>query len=79
MTCRDCDAFLADYLSDELPADPRQRFERHLELCRNCREYLTQYADTIRAGRSVCTEGDADAPAEVPEALVRAILAARKG
>jgi anti-sigma factor RsiW len=75
MTCRELTDFLADYVAGELPADELAIFERHLEACPNCDEYMRQYRLTIAAGRAACVEPDA--PADIPEALIRAILAAR--
>ena len=52
-------------------------FEQHLAECRDCVAYLRTYAETIRLARET---RDADAlPAGVPEDVVRAILAARRG
>jgi anti-sigma factor RsiW len=75
MTCRECADFLADYVAGQLPADELSIFERHLGACPNCEEYMHQYRLTIAAGRAACA--DPDLPAEIPEALIRAILAAR--
>jgi anti-sigma factor RsiW len=75
MTCRQCSEFLADYVANELPPGELEIFERHLKACRNCEEYMRQYRDTIAVGRAACA--DPHAPADLPEALVRAILAAR--
>jgi anti-sigma factor RsiW len=75
MTCRECTDFLADYVAEELAPDELAIFERHLNACPNCVEYMRQYRVTIAAGRAACA--DPDAPAEIPEALIRAILAAR--
>lgn len=75
MTCRECAEFLADYVAGELPADELAVFERHLKACPNCEEYMRQYRLTIAVGRAACV--DPDAPAEIPDALIRAILAAR--
>jgi anti-sigma factor RsiW len=73
--CRDCDDFLVDYVSGELPADVVATFELHLSKCRNCRVYLEQYRLTIRAGKTAC-QAAKEAP-DMPEELIRAILAAR--
>ena len=54
-----------------------QTFEVHLGRCRNCRTYLEQYRATIKAGKSACDiarEG-----IQMPEELIRAILATRPG
>ena len=75
MNCRECADFLADYVAGELPANQLAVFERHLQACSNCEEYMRQYNTTIIAGRAACL--DPRALADVPEALIRAILAAR--
>jgi anti-sigma factor RsiW len=75
MTCRECADFLADYVAGALPPDELAVFERHLEACPNCVEYIREYRLTIAAGRAACL--DPNPPAEIPEALIRAILAAR--
>jgi hypothetical protein len=77
MTCREFADFMADYLSEDLQPDVRQRFVRHLELCINCQRYLTSYRETIALGKRALTDDDGALQADVPEDLVRAILAAR--
>jgi len=77
MTCRELAEFLADYLSGEIPADVRTVFEDHLSRCSNCRNYLASYRITIELGRRAFEEVDAEVPADVPDDLVRAILASR--
>jgi anti-sigma factor RsiW len=78
VTCREFADFLADYLSGELSPGTRAQFERHLEVCPNCVAYLSNYRDTIVLGRTVMAEGDAAVPADVPDDLVKAILASRR-
>jgi anti-sigma factor RsiW len=75
ITCHELLDFLYLYLEDELPEDRRIEFDRHLSVCDPCREYIRQYQDAIRFGRSAYQDLDA---AETPEELVRAILKARK-
>jgi anti-sigma factor RsiW len=73
--CRECDEFLVDYVSGELPADVLATFELHLSRCRNCRAYLEQYRATIKAGKTACEaykEG-----LRMPEELIQAILAVK--
>ena len=77
MTCRELVEFLADYMDGDLPAEVRRVFEAHLAECPECATYLRGYADAIRLARA-CAETDDALPAEVPERLVRAILAARR-
>lgn len=78
MTCREFADFLMDYLSGELPPETRAQFNAHLELCINCRRYLTSYEETVKLGRRAFASDDAEVPPEVPEDLVKAILAARR-
>ncbi len=73
MNCRECTEFLHDYLAGDLPDSQRRVFEGHLELCPPCVSYLESYRKTLELGALVAEE-----PAEpLPEALIRAILAAR--
>ena len=78
MTCREFASFISGYLIGDLPRADRLQFERHLAACPNCERYLAQYRETIAAGRAAFADPDADLPPEVPEELVRAILAARQ-
>ena len=78
MTCRECSEFVADYLAKELDPAVSEIFERHLQLCPNCVTYVRQYDLTIRAAREACGQG-APLPADIPEELIQAILAARRG
>ncbi len=76
MTCREFVEFLHEYLSDELPADLRIAFDRHLAGCADCTAYLRTYEETIRLANAVCAEPEGPVPDGVPEELVRSILAA---
>lgn len=75
MKCRECDEFLVEYVAGDLPADVLATFELHLSRCRNCRNYLEQYRATIKAGKTACDI--ARQGIEMPEELIKAILAAR--
>jgi len=77
MTCREFADFIADYLSDELPADRRSSFEHHLRLCVNCQKYLAGYEQTVKLGKRAFEDQDAAVPPQVPEELVQAILRAK--
>ena len=78
MTCREFVEFLMRYVEGELDADPRRVFEEHMRLCPPCGVYLDTYRDTIRLGKLACKDDDGAVPEDVPEELVRAILAARE-
>jgi hypothetical protein len=76
-TCREVVAFLADYLARDLGSDERSRLEGHLTGCAECLAYLRSYRATVRSVRNLC--GDDDAPlADVPDELLRSIVAARR-
>ena len=77
MTCRECAEFLADYLNGELPAGVRATFERHLTRCPNCETYLEQYRTVIEASRAAFDDRKGTDHLELPDDLIRAILAAR--
>jgi anti-sigma factor RsiW len=74
MTCREILDFLMSYLDGELPPDEQRVFEGHLGECPACVAYLDTYRHTVRL---VMQADEPDPCAEVPEDLVRAILAAR--
>ncbi|HEU4427920.1 MAG TPA: zf-HC2 domain-containing protein [Myxococcota bacterium] len=77
MNCRELTEFLMAYLDGDLPEDVRGSFEFHLHGCQSCVNYLESYRATVKLGRAACAE-DNSLPSDVPEALVQAILAARK-
>ena len=77
MTCREFVEFLWRYTSDELSPEERATFDMHLSTCPHCVKYLQSYQETIQIGKIALLEADDLVPAEVPENLVKAILAAR--
>ena len=77
MTCRELAEFLGDYLADALRPEVRAAFEHHLTLCPNCDRYLAQYQQSSQFARVALQISNAPVPAEVPEDLIEAILAAR--
>ncbi len=70
MNCREVSGFLHDYIEGELPEDVRAEFERHLDACTNCHEYLAQYRKTVAQSATLSRR---DEP-EIPEDLVKAVL-----
>lgn len=78
MTCREFADFMADYLSGELAAEIRARFDEHLGVCPNCVTYLANYEKVTLLGRQAFSEGDDALPPDVPADLVKAILASRR-
>jgi hypothetical protein len=74
VNCKECTDFIQDYLSDDLPATQKRVFEAHLELCPPCITFLDNYRQTLSIGK-LCREDHDEDP--LPEALLKAILAAR--
>ncbi|MGH9462512.1 MAG: anti-sigma factor family protein [Vicinamibacteria bacterium] len=78
ITCREFIEFLMDYISGELPEDQRSKLVEHLAVCPSCVAYMNTYLETVELGREAFSDIDAPLPEDVPEALVQAILDARK-
>ncbi len=77
LTCQALEGFIVDYLDGTLPRAQRRKFDLHLRLCPDCGRYLEAYKRTISLSQAACRDPDAPVPADVPEELVKAILAAR--
>lgn len=78
ITCKEFEEFVLGYLDGELTDRQRSLFERHMRICRECREYLAAYQRAIEIGRAVLPSSDDPVPDDVPEDLIKAILDARK-
>ena len=78
LTCREFVEFLNSYLEKELPSEQDLAFRHHMTGCSSCVAYLETYKETIQIGRMACAAEDSPLPADVPDTLVKAILAARK-
>ena len=75
LTCQQLIDFIMSYLDNDLPDDQRAEFDRHMAACPSCVDYLKTYEKTVQLAKSCA---DDPVPADVPESLVQAILAARK-
>ena len=73
MTCQQLIEFIGRYRDNELDQDARLEFERHLARCPSCVAYLKTYEQTVLLAKA---SADEPVPAEVPDSLVKAILAA---
>jgi anti-sigma factor RsiW len=78
ITCREFENFVLGYLDGELPERQARRFEWHLRICRECREYLAAYKTALEAGKAAFGTADDAVPADVPEDLIKAVLESRK-
>lgn len=77
--CEEFETFIIDYLEGTLPKRKRTVFKLHLKICRECREYLRAYENTMNLAKA-----QTDIPfsemgmGDVPEDLIKAVLAARE-
>ena len=78
LTCREVEEFMLAYLEGELPLPQRVAFRMHILFCSECKAYLRKYKTSMMLGKRVFEDGDRDARDELPEDLVKAILAARR-
>jgi len=78
VNCRQFVEFLMGYVDGELPERQRGVFEQHMADCPSCVTYLDTYRETVRLGRQLCADPEGAVPDDVPETLVRAVLAARE-
>ena len=77
ITCREFEDFVQRYLDGDLEPKQNKVFERHLWLCRECREYLAAYQRTVEIGKAALGPADEAVPEDVPEDLVKAVLESR--
>ena len=69
-------AFVSDYLDGGLSAAERAAFEAHVADCRDCLVYLRSFRATVALAKEAGADDEA-VLRDLPEELVRAILAAR--
>ncbi len=77
LNCEQLEGFVVDYLENSLPVEQHEEFVKHLGQCPDCEQYIKNYQTTIRLTQSVFEE-ERDCAEDMPEALVRAILASRQ-
>jgi len=78
ITCREFEDFVLSYLDGELPKKQAKRFEWHLRICRECREYLAAYKRTTEIGQAVLGPAHEAVPEDVPDDLIKAVLDSRE-
>lgn len=75
LTCEEIDDFLYDFHEGQLSYTEHLTFKLHLRLCKECKDYVRKYKNTIRMSQAGFTKAD---PAEkVPEELIEVILKSR--
>jgi anti-sigma factor RsiW len=78
--CEEVITFLWAYLAGELPPEKVFEFERHLSVCPSCVNYIETYKKTVELSRGTFQPESRGVEAEeMPEDLMRAVLAARRG
>lgn len=77
ITCREFEDFIVAHLEGTLTPAQARRFNWHLRICRECREYLAAYRTAMQVGRGVLGGSDEPVPEDVPEDLVKAVLDSR--
>lgn len=75
MTCQQLIDFIMGYLENQLPEQERSEFDRHLAVCPSCVNYMKTYERTVVLAKACA---DDPVPGDVPESLVRAILASQR-
>ena len=77
ITCGEFEDFIADYVDGALSDRQRRVFELHMRVCRECRDYLAAYRCTMEIAKRAYDDPEGPVPDEVPEDLIKAVLAAR--
>lgn len=77
ITCHEFESFILAYLEDELSTRQKFVFELHLKMCQECREYLAAYRASLELPRGAIEQDQISLQNEIPEDLIKAILAAR--
>lgn len=78
ITCTEFEEFVVSYLDNDMPPRQKSKFDWHIRLCRECRDYLAAYQRARELGIEMLSGSNDSVPEDVPEDLIEAILAARK-
>jgi len=78
VTCREANEFIDDYLSGELPVKQRRVFERHMKMCKPCRDYLDRYKHSIDLCRDNFYDKDGENGQPLPEEIIKGIIDAKR-
>jgi len=78
LSCRELTDFIYAYEEGELPAGEHAAFEAHLAECLDCKTYLAGYRRSVSLGKRAFEQADDSLPDDIPDDLVRAVLAARR-
>ncbi len=78
ITCSEFESFILAYLEDDLATRQKSVFELHLKVCRECREYLAAYRASLELAKGAFGKESSHLADDIPEDLVKAVVAARK-
>ncbi len=78
ITCQQFEDLIVRYLDGALDKAQRRKFEWHIRLCRECREYLCEYQNTIELGKTAFISRDPSGSEDVPEDLIKKIIDTHK-
>lgn len=78
ITCNEFESFILAYLEDDLAPRQKSVFELHLKMCRECRDYLAAYRLSLDLAKGALGKDRDHLEDDIPEDLVKAVLAARK-
>jgi len=84
LTCHEVDGFLFDFHEGKLSYSENFKFKLHLTLCKECKAYLKNYKNTVRAvslshrqSGDIYNKSASDTLENIPEELVQVILKSR--
>ena len=78
ITCNEFESFILAYLEHDLSPRQKSVFELHLKVCRECRDYLAAYRASLELAKGALDKYRDHLEEDIPEDLVKAVLAARK-
>jgi len=78
ITCSEFEEFIYAYLDGSLHPSKRYKFDLHLKICRECRDYLERYEASLKLVKNINSGAKTKELENVPEDLINAILEARK-
>lgn len=77
LNCREFEYALQAQLDGARNPFQRWKFELHLRLCRECRDYLAAYERTVELTKALHANSGSPLPEQTQEKMVKAILESR--
>ena len=78
ITCEEFESFILAYLDGDLTPRQKSIFEMHLRVCRECRDYLAAYRASLELAKGALGQDRGHLEDDIPEDLIKAVLAARR-